>query len=231
LVVTTVGLITLAPTAAAVDKDKVLYVGGTLKQFAPPEVGRAEAVAAALLGGATPPPKIEGRIHLTSDRELTFDAGSRGSLVIPYDGIESIEYGLEAGRRVPKGRGLLLVPRWDPTEQFTDKAHNLLTLVYHDESGAQEAVVLEVGKDLVRPTLQALERGTRRAVDFLNVEACMAFKNNADACEYGRPSELKGLKRVFVDTNVAVERRNLLLSEIENSGRARTRRNHPQLPQ
>ena len=40
---------------------------------------------------------------------------------------------LEAGLRAPKGRGLLLIPRWDLTEQFTKNAHNPLTLVYQDQ--------------------------------------------------------------------------------------------------
>jgi hypothetical protein len=216
LFVTSICLACLATVAFAVGNDKALYVGGTIAQFAPPQVGRAEAVAGALLGGVAPPPKIEGRINLASASELRFDAGSRGSLVIRYDAITSAEYGLEAGRRTPKGKGLLLIPRWDPTEQFTKNAHNLLTLVYQDQAEIEQAVVLELGKDLVRPTLQALERGTGQAVEFLNVEACMLFRSNADACNYGQPGELKGLKRVFVDTSIPVERRNLVLSEIEN---------------
>lgn len=216
LVLMPLSLAALTGVAFAVGNDKALYVGGTIAQFAPPQVNRPEAVAGALLGGVAPPPKIEGRINLTSASELRFDAGSRGSLVIPYDAIKSTEYGLEAGRRTPKGRGLLLIPRWDPTEQFTKNAHNLLTLVYQDQAGIEQAVVLELGKDLIRPTLQALERGTGQAVDFLNVEACMMFRNNAGACDYGQPGELKGLKRVFVDTSIPAEQRKLVLSEIEN---------------
>ena len=192
----------LTVVASAVDNDKALYVGGTLAQFAPRDVSRA--------------PKIEGRINLASAGELAFEAGSRGSLVIPYGAITSAEYGLQAGRRTPKGRSLLLVPRWDPTEQFTKNAHNLLTLVYQDRAGTEQAVVLELGKDLVRPTLQSLERGTGRALEFLNVEACVLFRNNADACDYGQPAELKGLKRVFVGTSIPAEQRTLVLSEIEN---------------
>ena len=215
LVFTILVLIALTGAAFAVDKDKALYVGGTIAQFAPPKVSRGEAVAGVLFGGVAPPPKIEGRINLTSATELKFDAGSRESLVIRYDAIKSAEFGLVAGRRTPKGRALLLVPRWDPTEQFTKNAHNLLTLVYQDPAGIEEAVVLELGKDLVHPTLQSLERGTGQAVDFLNVEACMLIRNDADACDYGQPAELKGLKRVFVDTSIHAEWRNRVLSEIE----------------
>lgn len=206
-------LVSLTTVVFAVGNDKALYVGGTIKQFAPPELSRAERIAGALVGGVPPPPKVEGRINLTTLSELKFDAGSRGSIVIPYDSVTSVEYGLEPGRRMPKGRGMILVPRWDPTEQFTNNAHNMLTLVYRDPSGTDEAIVLELGKDLIRPTLQALERGAGQAVEFLNVEACMLVRNKADACGYGRPAELKDLKRVFIDSNIP-EERTLILSEI-----------------
>ena len=205
----------LTTVAFGVDKDKALYVGGTLKEFAPPPISRSEAVAGVLFGGVAPPPKIEGRINLTSDTAFGFEAGRRGSLLVPYHAIVSLEYGLETGHRVPTGRGLLLVMPWDPTEQFTKNAHNLLTVVYKDSEAVDQAIVLELGRDLVRLTLQTLERRTGKDIEFLNVEACMLFKNDAEACAYGQPTELKGLTKVFLDNRIAPDHRKLILSEIE----------------
>jgi hypothetical protein len=217
LVMTSIGLACLTTIAFAVGNDRALYVGGTLKEFAPPAPSRGEILATILFpDAATAPPKIEGRIKLMSDSEFGFDAERRGVLAIPYKAITSLEYGLEGGRHARRIEGVLLVMRWDPTAQFTKDAHNLLTLVYRDQSGTEQAIVLELGRDLVRPTLEALERRTGKAVEFLNVEACMLFKSNAETCEYGQPSELKGLKRVFVDSSVPQERRKVILSEIEH---------------
>ena len=215
LAVTSVGLALLTTVTFAVGDNMALYVGGTLKQFTPPPISRTEAVAGALFGGVTPPPKTEGRINLASESEIQFNAGRRGILAIPYKAVTSLEYGLEPGRRVPKGRGLVLLIAWDPIEQYTKNAHNLLTIVFRDQEGTEQAVVLELGTKLVRPTLEMLERRTGQAVAFLNVEACMVFRNNFEACDYGQPSELKGLKKVFLDTSIPPARRKIILSEIE----------------
>ena len=215
LVATIIGLACLTTNTLAVDSDKALYVGGSLKQLAPPPVGRAEAVAGTLLGGVAPPPKIEGRIILTSDRELGFDMGRRGRLAIPYKAITSLEYGLESSRHTTKERGFVLILPWDSTEQFT---HNLLTIAYRDESMTEQAIVLELGKNLVRPALEMLERHTGTSVTFLNVEACMVMRNNREACGYGQPDELKSLRRVFIDPDVPPGGRKVISSAVENSG-------------
>jgi hypothetical protein len=213
---TVIGLVCLTTSTFAVGNDRALYVGGTLEQMAPPVVGRAESLVGALSGGVSPPPKIEGRIILTANGGIEFDAGRRGRVVIPYEAITSLEYGLESGRRMPKAERVHLVIRWDPTEQFTKNAHNLLTIAYRNES-SDEAIVLELGKNLVRPTLESLERRTGKTVEFLNVEACMQLRSNADVCGYGRPGELRGLKKVYIEEGIPPEGRKIIRSEIENS--------------
>jgi hypothetical protein len=215
LAVAAIGLGYLTSVVSAVDKDKALYMGGTLKGFAaPPATNVGERIGSILFPGSSDlMPKVEGRINLTSETQFAFEAGRWGLLAIPDNTITSLEYGLETGHLAPKGKALLLVIRWDPTDQFTKNAHNLLTIVYQDQSGTEQAVVMELSKDLVRPTLEALERRTGKPVAFLNVEACMLF-NNAETCGYGKPIELKGLKRVFVDAGLP-ENRQLIVAEIE----------------
>jgi hypothetical protein len=186
----------------AVGKDKALYVGGTVEDF-------PQGSAPFITWGA---PKIEGRINTTSESEFTFEGGRWGVLRIPFNAISSISYGLEHRHRVP--RALLLVIPWDPTEQFTNDAHYLLTLAYLDQSRREHEVVFELGREIARSTLETLERRTGKPVEFGNVEACVRYRT-AEECDYGSPAELKGLKKVFLDTGIRSEHRELILAELE----------------
>jgi len=213
------GLLALPATMLAVDKDKALYIGGTLADFP----GHATPLVS---WGAV---EIRGRIDLRSETDLTFDAGRWGILSIPYQGVSSLQYGwqvdgtrfrkqaygVDAGSDLQR-QGLLIIP-WDPFEQFTNKVHYVLTVGYRDGSGQEQAVVLELGKDLVRPTLQALERRSGRGVEFTDVTACMLVRT-ADACGYGRPAELAGLGTAHLDARVGGDYRVRILAEVEKDG-------------
>ena len=67
----------------------------------------------------------------------------------------------------------------------------------------------------MRPIVEALERRTGKPVEFLNVEACILFRS-ADECGQGRPSELKGLKKVFIDDPTRPADQKIIRSELEN---------------
>jgi hypothetical protein len=184
----------LSVIAFAVGKDKALYLGGT--RFP---------------SGATLPVRaVEGRIVTGPDPALTF-VGGRGSLVIPYTAISSLQYGsdLRLGSGLP--RRLLVIP-WDPFEQYTKDVHCVLTVAYQDQAGP-ETVVFELGKDLVRPTLQTLEQRTGKAITFTEVEVCTQYRS-ADACGYGKPGELKGLTNVHLDADISGTNRALILAEV-----------------
>ena len=114
--------LTVAMTAAlfAVDGDKAMYVGGTLS-------GVQE--------------KAEGRLVTASDSQLIFDAGPKGSAVIPYKTVTSLEYGQKAGRRV--GVAVMV----SPLALFSKKRNHFLTIAYNDTSGKEQAAVFELGKD------------------------------------------------------------------------------------
>jgi hypothetical protein len=74
----------LTSVLGAVDKDKAIYIGGTL-------LGLPRG---ANLGNA------EGRINTQSDSQFVFDAGTKGSIAIPYGAIVTVKF----GRANPFGR-------------------------------------------------------------------------------------------------------------------------------
>ena len=53
---------------------------------------------------------------------------------------------------------------------------HFLTIGYADSNGKQQAVVLQVGKDEIRPLLVSLEARTGRAVEYQDEEARKAGK-------------------------------------------------------
>jgi hypothetical protein len=197
----------LTAAAIAVDRDKALYVGGTLDDYAL-QRSRTDVSGA-------PPQRTEGRINLTSERAFAFEGGTNwGTLTVPYTSVTAVDYGIDVRQR--GHRGLLLLSPWDPIEQFTGNAHNLLTLAFQDQTGRAQVAVMELGRDLIRPTLETLERRTGKTTRYVNVEACLLIKSAAD-CHYGTPGELKGRKRVFLDSAIWPGYRDVIRNEIARS--------------
>ena len=89
---------------------------------------------------------------------------------MPYDGVNSLEYGQKAGRRL----GLAIVV--SPLFLLSKKRRHYLTIGYLDEAGDQQAAVFELGKKIVRSTLAGLEARTGLAVDYETEEARRAAK-------------------------------------------------------
>ena len=54
--------------------------------------------------------------------------------------------------------------------------------------------------------IDTLERRTDKRVEFLTVDACMQLKSPKDS-GFGSPDELRGLKRVHIDTRGNAARR------------------------
>jgi hypothetical protein len=125
----------LAPTGLnAVDKDKAVYIGGTLSSF--PQGGRTVRRFNA-----------EGRIDTQADSQLVFDTGTRGKITIPYSAIVSFTF----GRHEPFGvydaverRGARVLPK-----DFYSKNDFLLTIVYQDPPETEQVIVLWLGNDIV----------------------------------------------------------------------------------
>jgi hypothetical protein len=124
---------------AGVDSQKTMYVGGTVSSIKE---------------------QTEG-VSSTSDEKVFLFDYDKGKLQIPYDRIESLEYGQKAGRRGG------IVSRW----VITKKRKHFLTIGYKDENDQQQAAVLELGKDIVRLTLATLEARSGRKIEYQDEEA------------------------------------------------------------
>ena len=88
-----------------------------------------------------------------------------GTLAIPYDQVNDLEYGQKAGRRL----GLALTI--SPWLLFSKKRKHFLTVGWKDEQDKQHAAVFELGKSIIRTTLATLEARTGKKIEYQDDEA------------------------------------------------------------
>jgi len=105
--------------------------------------------------------KSEGKIDANA---FTFECKAV-KLSIPYDRFSSIEYGQKAGRRV--GMAVAI----SPVLLFSKKRKHFVTIEFTDDANKSQAAVFEIGKDLVRGTLAALEAKTGKKIEYQDDEA------------------------------------------------------------
>ena len=135
---------------AGLGSDKAMYVGGTLNQIKE---------------------NSEGKVSATNPTVFTFTS-KQGSVSIPFDHVNDLEYGQKAGRRL----GVAIAVTW--MALFSKKRRHFLTLGYTDENDKQQAAVFEMGKDIVRVTLASLEARTGKKVDYEDDEARKSGRGN-----------------------------------------------------
>lgn len=135
---------------AGLGSNKTMYVGGTVNSI---KEG------------------TEGTSSAKDDKAFVFTYQG-GELKIPYDQVDSLEYGQKAGRRV--GVAFLV----NPIFIFSKKRKHFLTIGYRDENDKQQAAVLELGKDVVRVTLATLEARTGKKIDYQDAEARNSGRGN-----------------------------------------------------
>jgi hypothetical protein len=130
----------------AVDKRKAEYVGGTISTISE---------------------EAEGELDTTTEAELIFtpQRGKGRSVMIPYTSITSLEYGQKAGRRV--GAAILV----SPVLLFSKKRKHFLTIGFKDKEGKEQAIILELGKDIVRTTLTVVETRSGKQIEYQDEEA------------------------------------------------------------
>jgi hypothetical protein len=195
----------LTAAVVALDKDKALYIGGTLSG----DFQRAVARKAFNKKGEGPRADygsnvVEGRIDTTSDSAFVFKANRFGSLVIPYSSISGLVFGpfitTDRIRREAKERTSPY--RWSGYPHGTNRI--LLTITFQERADDEQDVVFELGENVLRPTLQALEHRTGHDIEFQALGACTQYKTRDD-CGQGDVSELKGLSTVFIDTTGSSE--------------------------
>jgi hypothetical protein len=126
---------------AGLGSDKAMYVGGT--------VGVKE--------------HAEGTTS-TADSGFVFTYKG-GALTIPYDQVNSLEYGQKAGRRL--GLAIAISPLF----LLSKKRRHFLTIGFLDENKKQQAAVFELGKGRIRDMLTVLETKTGKKVDYEDDEA------------------------------------------------------------
>jgi hypothetical protein len=73
---------------------------------------------------------------------------------VPYKDVNTLEYGMRVSRRYMEA--VLISPIFLVAKRRT----HFLTIGYSDSNGKQQAVVLQVGKDDIRPLLVSLEART-----------------------------------------------------------------------
>jgi hypothetical protein len=142
-------VLVLSPLLKAGDiGSRVLYVGGTV-----PGVRS----------------KSDLRIDLLQDDALKVSAKG-SSFLVPYKDVNTLEYGMRVSRRYVEA--VLISPLFLVAKKKT----HFLTIGYTDQEGRQQAMILQVGKEEIRPLLVSLEARTGRRVEYQDEEARKAGK-------------------------------------------------------
>jgi len=141
-------LLTLSFVAplAAVGSRKAEYIGGTI-------AGMAEGT--------------EGTLDTANPDHLRFQPEKKGqpAVQVPYTSITSLEYGQKAGRRV--GVAIFV----SPLALFSKKRKHFLTVSFNGSDGKEQAMVLELGKDIIRTALTVVETRSGKAIEYQDDEA------------------------------------------------------------
>lgn len=135
---------------AGVGSKSAVYVGGTVNSIKEFTEGKCSA----------------------SDEKIFVFAYKGGTLTIPYDRINALEYGQKAGRRL----GLAIVV--SPLALFSKKRKHFLTVNYMGENDKQQAAVFELGKDIIRTTLTTLEARSGKKIEYQDEEARKSSRGN-----------------------------------------------------
>ena len=143
IVVLVLGLLSIHTAVAGIGSHNTMYVGGTVTAIKE---------------------LTEGKSSTADEKVFTFEYKG-GRLVIPYERMNTLEYGQKAGRRL----GLAIAV--SPVALLSKKRKHYLTVNYLDENQKQQAAVFELGKDVVRTTLASLQAHSGRKIEFQDEEA------------------------------------------------------------
>jgi MGT family glycosyltransferase len=150
-------LLTLGSHAFALDKHRAAYVWGTLTQF----------------NNATD--RTEGRLDVTDARQLLFTPDGRSAdgrtVRIDYATILDLEFGQKVTRRLATTLGATALAGPFALLTPSKKRQHFLTITYVDEQRRNQVLTLELGDEVVRRTLAALESRSGKPVEFRDEEA------------------------------------------------------------
>lgn len=157
-VLTLMLVMTTSHALPAIEKHGAAYAGGTIARFNA-QVG-----------------PIAGRIDTSDPDRLVFVADERlladMPLRVEYDAIYHIEFGQNARRRIGPAIGAtaLLGPIGLVAFRSKHRTH-YLTVTYRDDLGANQVLVLELGRGIVRDTLALVEARSGMAIEYQDEEA------------------------------------------------------------
>ena len=93
-------------------------------------------------------------------------------LTVPYDKVESLEFGQKVGRRVGAAlAGAMIVSPVFLLFLFSHKKKHFLTIGFKDSDGKPQGAVFELAKGIVPESLQFLETKTGKKVEYETDEA------------------------------------------------------------
>ncbi len=113
-----------------------------------------------------------GSISTASEDVFQFET-KNGSIKVPYQKINLIEYGQKVGRNAAS---YALAIGVSPLFLLVKSRSHYVTVGYSDENGKQQAAVFQVDKKAIRPLLASLEARTGVKVTFQDQEARKAGK-------------------------------------------------------
>jgi hypothetical protein len=122
---------------------------------------RAQFVGGTVSGVA---PKSSARLDLSNTETLVLRWAS-SALRIPYQRINTLEYGQNVSRRVAEA---VLI---SPILLLSKQRKHFVTLGYTDGDGKQQALVVRIEKGDIRSVLSGLEARTGRRIEYQDDEA------------------------------------------------------------
>lgn len=135
-------------SAWAVGSSKVKFMGGTV---------------------ASVPEKAEGRVDVTDPANMVFLSDKGGTVRVPWQTVQTIEYGQRVSRRWKTA--IFLTP-W---AVFSKGRKHMVTIAYKDAAGVDQAAVFEFGKDVYRTALAALKAKSGKEISCQDEEARKQF--------------------------------------------------------
>ena len=131
--------------SAAVRGKEAKYIGGTIASFSENADVKFDLGESAVV--------------------FTSKAKGGAKLSVPYNKVDSVEYGQKAGRRL--GLALAISPLF----LLSHKRKHFVTINFEDDGGKKQGAVFELAKGIVHDTLSHLEAKTGKKVDYESDEA------------------------------------------------------------
>ena len=105
------------------------------------------------------------RIIVMEDDALEFNPAKKQTIRIPWKDITTLEYGMRVSRRYMEA---VLI---SPVFLAAKRRQHYLTIGYTDSDSRPQAMVLEVGKESIRPMLVSLETKSGKKIEYQDEEA------------------------------------------------------------